>query len=414
MEGSGPTVIHFWAMGREGEAVETLIPDFERRHPDLRVRVQQLPWSAAHEKLLTAYAGDAMPDVFQLGNTWIPELVALRALAPLDRWLVRRDEVAAFFPGLLDINVFDGKVYGLPWYVDARLLFYRHDLLAQAGFVAPPRTWAEWLTAMERIQAGAGRDQQAMFLAMNEWEPPVILALGLGAPLLRRQDRYGDFRDPRFRRALEFYTGIFDRGLAPAEGGTRITNLYQDLARARFAMLITGPWTIGELRRRLPAAALTLWRTAPMPAPEEGLPGVSIAGGASLVVSRGSRHAEAAYRLVEYLCEPAQQLRFYRATGNLPARRQAWVAGALQDDVLVKGFWEQMQHLRTTPAIPEWERIAYRIAQAAEAVVRREQTIAEAAASLDAETDAILEKRRWLMGRRATPGRVPKETRHGP
>jgi multiple sugar transport system substrate-binding protein len=50
------------------------MPEFERRYPEIQVKVQQIPWSAAHEKLLTAYAGDAMPDVFQLGNTWIPEI----------------------------------------------------------------------------------------------------------------------------------------------------------------------------------------------------------------------------------------------------------------------------------------------------------------------------------------------------
>ncbi|MCC7219515.1 MAG: extracellular solute-binding protein, partial [Candidatus Contendobacter sp.] len=78
------TIIQFWAMGQEGERVQALAPEFERRHPGLRVRVQPLPWSAAHEKLLTAYAGEVMPDLFQLGNTWIPEFVALRAIEPLD------------------------------------------------------------------------------------------------------------------------------------------------------------------------------------------------------------------------------------------------------------------------------------------------------------------------------------------
>src|SRR4051794_25785027 len=69
----GRVTLDFWAMGREGEVVQELTREFERQHPDIRVRVQQVPWSAAHEKLLTAYAGDAMPDVFQLGSTWVPE-----------------------------------------------------------------------------------------------------------------------------------------------------------------------------------------------------------------------------------------------------------------------------------------------------------------------------------------------------
>ena len=70
-------------MGREGEVVRQLLPDFEREHPGIRVEVQQLPWTAAHQKLLTAFAGDALPDVAQLGNTWLPEFVALHAIDPV-------------------------------------------------------------------------------------------------------------------------------------------------------------------------------------------------------------------------------------------------------------------------------------------------------------------------------------------
>ena len=100
------TVVEFWAMGQEGEQVKALLPEFERRHPGIRVRAQQIPWSAAHEKLLTAYAGDSMPDAFQLGNTWIPEFVALRAIEPLDERLRRwpADALADYFPGILATN----------------------------------------------------------------------------------------------------------------------------------------------------------------------------------------------------------------------------------------------------------------------------------------------------------------------
>src|SRR5262249_34290155 len=81
---TGETVLRFSAIGREGEVVSELVPEFERAHPGLRVQVQQLPWTAAHEKLLTAVVGGTAPDLCQLGNTWMPEFVAVRALAPLD------------------------------------------------------------------------------------------------------------------------------------------------------------------------------------------------------------------------------------------------------------------------------------------------------------------------------------------
>ena len=75
------TVITFWTIGREGEVVRELLDDFERAHPGVRVESQQMPLTAAHEKLLTAFAGDSLPDIGQLGNTWIPELATLGALA---------------------------------------------------------------------------------------------------------------------------------------------------------------------------------------------------------------------------------------------------------------------------------------------------------------------------------------------
>src|SRR5690606_23046930 len=71
-QGDERTVVRFWAMGFEGQVVAQLIPEFERRHPGIRVELQQLPWTAAHEKLLTAFAGDSLPDVCALGNTWVP------------------------------------------------------------------------------------------------------------------------------------------------------------------------------------------------------------------------------------------------------------------------------------------------------------------------------------------------------
>jgi len=76
-------VLKFWAFGAEADQVSALLPAFEREHPGLHVEVQRLALTAAHEKFLTAVAGDATPDLCQLGNSWIPELVALHALEPL-------------------------------------------------------------------------------------------------------------------------------------------------------------------------------------------------------------------------------------------------------------------------------------------------------------------------------------------
>ena len=88
-------------------------------------------------------------------------------------------------------------------------------------------------------------------------------------------------------------------------------------------MYITGPWNIGEFRRRLPAAMQQAWTTAPLPGPTGPASGVSVAGGCSLVVFRGSLHRALAWELMRFLSRPDVQVRFYTLTGDLPARREA-------------------------------------------------------------------------------------------
>jgi multiple sugar transport system substrate-binding protein len=399
----GVVTIEFWAMGREGEVVQALVPDFERAHPGIRVEVQQLPWTSAHEKLLTAFAGRSTPDLCQLGNTWVPEMVALGALEPLGPRVARSDVVEQpdYFEGVWDTNVLGGEPYGVPWYVDTRLLFYRSDLLRAAGYEAVPQTWARWLEAMRAVKANAGPDQYAVLLPLNEFEPPLILGLQAG-DLLREGDRYGAFREPGFRRAFEFYINLFREGLAPPVTGAQISNVWQEFANGYFTFYITGPWNIGEFRRRLPPEMEGRWMTAPLPGPDG--PGVSVAGGSSLAVFERSEHKAEAWALVEYLSRPDVQVRFHELTGNLPARESAWADPVLAGNPYAAAFREQLRRVRPTPKIPEQERIAQTIREYAEFAASGAMTVDEALSALDRDVDRLLEKRRWLLQRASTEG----------
>jgi multiple sugar transport system substrate-binding protein len=390
-------------MGREGEVVTELVAEFERAHPGVHVEVQQLPWSAAHEKLLTAFAGDSTPDLCQLGNTWVPELAALNALEPLDARVAASSVVVPddYFGGIWDTNRVDGTLYGVPWYVDTRLLFYRRDLLAQAGYQAAPRSWPEWRAMLDAIEREHAPGRYGVLLPVNEFEPLVALALQQDDPLLRDGGRFGNFRSAGFARALTFYADMFRDGYAPPAAASDISNIWNEFGRGQFVFFISGPWNIGELERRLPQALQKSWMTAPLPGPDG--PGASIAGGSSLVLFRHARIKPAAWQLVEYLSQPQVQRRFHALTGDLPPRRSAWRDGALADDVHARAFLEQLERVKPTPRVPEWERIANEMRLVAEQVVDGRLTIERAQRELDARADRILEKRRSLLARGSAP-----------
>lgn len=396
-------VLSFWAIGREGEMAAQLVQEFSARNPDVHLEIQKLPWSAAHEKLLTAYAGGTLPDVCQLGSTWVAEFAALDVLEPLDALVANSQAVAGadFFPGLLEANRIDGRLLGLPWYVDTRLMFYRTDLLQQAGFDAPPVTWNEWTQVLTAIKQRAGRDRYAILLPLNEFEQLLILALQQPDELLREGGRWGNFRSPGFRRALEFYRQMFTCEWAPRMTNTQIANVWDEFARGYYAFYVSGPWQIAEFKKRMPAQLQHSWMTAPMPGPDG--PGASLAGGASLVVFRDSQLKSQAWRLVEFLSAVPTQTRFYGLTGDLPTGRAAWAAPALAQSPYARAFHQQLERVRAPPKVPEWERIATELRLTAERVVQGASDIDTEVRQLDAKVDAILEKRRWMLARRS-PG----------
>ncbi|TFW13951.1 extracellular solute-binding protein [Duganella callida] len=390
-------VLKFWAMGREGEVVTALIPEFERTHPGVHVEVQQLPWTAAHEKLLTAYAGEVMPDVFQLGNTWIPEFEILKALTPLDAYaaasqVVRQDD---YFPGIWDTNIVNGKLWGVPWYVDTRVMFYRQDLLKRAGYTRPPQSWDDWMKAMQAIKRIVGPDNYAILLPSDEFEPLLALALQQNEPLLRDGDRYGNFRSAGFQRSLQLYADMYAQKLAPLN---RITNVYHEFGMGYVSFYISGPWNMGEFKRRLPAGQQDSWMTAPLPGPSG--PAASVAGGSSLVLASSSKHKKEAWQLIEYLSRTETMARFHELTGDLPPRRSNWALPRLANDVYARAFAQQFERVRPTPKVAEWEQIATEMRLVAERVTHNELTVAQAAELLDAKADHILEKRRWMLARK--------------
>lgn len=396
----GKVRLEMWGLGREGEVVRELIPGFERENPGITVQVQQIPWSAAHEKLLTAFVGDAVPDVAQIGNTWIPELAELRALEALDGHVAATAgyEPEDFFHGFWQAGVVDGQLWAVPWYVDTRVIFYRKDLLAAAGATEFPRTWSAWLELSGKLSEGGRR---AILFPTDEWFQPVILALGQDAELVAG-GRHGAFRRPEVRLAWDYYLEYFRRGLAPAASLNQIANMYQQFAAGEFAMTVTGPWNVGEFGRRLPPELEDAWDTAPMPAPDgKPWPGASLAGGASLALFRGSKHPDEAWKLIAYLTRRDNLIKLNELCGDLPPRASAWKEAKLGERPHFAAFEAQLQAAKATPLLPEWERIATLIGERLEASIRGRSTLDQTLEKLDTEVDRILEKRRHLLDLRA-------------
>jgi multiple sugar transport system substrate-binding protein len=144
-----------------------------------------------------------------------------------------------------------------------------------------------------------------------------------------------------------------------------------------------------------------VWGTAPLPSPTDDWPGVSLAGGASLVMFKSSTNKPAVWEVMEYLSRPEVQLEFYRLSGDLPARVSAWEDPVLADDPQAAAFFTQLGAVQPMPRVAEWEQIASRVFERAEDAIQGNVPADRVLASLDRDVDRILSKRRWVLSRGA-------------
>lgn len=388
--------ITFWAMGSEGKSVKPIIADFEKQNPEIKVKIQTIPWGAAHEKLLTAYAGNSTPDVCQLGNTWIPEFYAMKALVALDSLIDKSKEISGqnYFNGIWNTNILNKKPWGIPWYVDTRVLFYRTDIFRDAGLKHAPQTWDEWLAAARLLKKNFGnRIKYPLYFSLiaNDGYVPVMLIMANSGRFLKEKNSRAAFDDPRTMEALRFYLGFFDENLA-SKSMTEFSNIYQGFEQTDFVMMVHGPWVANELLKR--SKGVPNWSCALMPAKVNR---ASLAGGSSLVIFSNSKKKKAAWKLIEYLSSIKAQVNFYKRTHDLPAVKKAWLALDIDHDSILQTFYDQMENAAAPPAIAEWEQIYVKLQESLEKVIQKKINLNQAIMQLNRDVDLILNKRRWML-----------------
>ncbi|NEE19382.1 extracellular solute-binding protein, partial [Streptomyces sp. SID7499] len=127
-----------WAMGAEGEKLADVAEVYEKANPNITVKVTPIGWDVAHQKLVSAAAAGTLPDVAQMGGSYMGEFSELGVLEPVDTKVFDKKD---FFPAGWEQGEVDGTAYGVPWYVDTRVLYYRTDLAEKAGVTEAPTDW---------------------------------------------------------------------------------------------------------------------------------------------------------------------------------------------------------------------------------------------------------------------------------
>jgi ABC-type sugar transport system permease subunit/ABC-type glycerol-3-phosphate transport system substrate-binding protein len=386
------TTITVWAMGSEGLLIRNMADRFEALHPEVKIVSQSIPWSAAHEKLVTGVIGGMAPDVCQMGTTWMAEFHAMGALEPLDTFLqdsklIKTDD---FFSSSLISSYFDEKYFGLPWYVDTRVFFYRSDLLTKLGYTKFPETWKELKAYSQAIMAHKRLEKQpgyAILLPTNDWQIFLMFFWQAGGALFPNNDLTKLFNPEPAIEALSFLRSFFAENLASLTAGADM-DLITSFESGFFPMFIAGPWMVSTLETNKPEMA-GKWTTAQMPGRANRS---SFIGGSNLVMFKSSQNKYWAWKFIEFLSTAENQAVWYDFSKNLPAVIDAWQSPSLADNPHLAAFRNQLDEAVPPTAIPEWEQVANAVSESMEPVMHGVKAPTEGANKMAEKVAVILTK----------------------
>ncbi|MFC6161844.1 sugar ABC transporter substrate-binding protein [Kribbella sp. NPDC058693] len=381
-EGPATGNLTVWAMGTEGENLPKLVEQFKQANPGVNVTVTPIPWDAAHSKFTTAITANTVPDAAMVGTTWMGEFADLGALDPTPQGF----DNSGFYPGALDTTKVGGTQYGVPWYVETRLVFYRKDLAAKAGFSTPPTDW-DGLKAMAKAmkdKAGAKYGINLQPGGTGSWQTVMPFAWSAGANITGDDGKSFTFDTPEMQEGLKYYQSFFTDKLAG-------TDLPPNQTEAQFVngqvpMFISGPWMAGsvakaggdKIKPNIGVFQLPKNKTA-----------TSFVGGSDFVVFKSSKNKDSAWKLVKWLSDAKTQASWFKMSADLPAVKSAWQDPSIASDPLLPVFGKQLDDAKAPPAIVNWEQIAAQFDTEVEKMAKAGQSPADTAKAIQTKATQI-------------------------
>lgn len=357
-EPAGPLSV--WVMGDVGSTFEDVTADFTAE-TGIEVQVEAIPWENVNDKLTTAIASGDGPDVIQVGLSLLSTFADADALLDLSGYVEDYPGIAASnFPDAVAAeNLGDGRMLTTPWVSDTRVLFYRSDILGEAGFDAPPTTWEEMQSTGAAL-AERGEGQFGYYIPLWDNTLPVQYTWQAGGEVIG-DDGAVDFDSPEFTAAVDHWLGFFASGASPTSSDWDQT---QGFVSGATPMVISGPYLAAAIREAGPELD-GKWSVALSPSNENG---TSLFAGSNLGVWHNSENADAAVQLLEHMAKAETQVAWYDAVGELPTNLAALEELGGRGDELLAVYAEQLTEARTVPMVPGWDLIANEMVTALTAI----------------------------------------------
>jgi multiple sugar transport system substrate-binding protein len=399
-EQSGATTITLAFTPDEAGGLKKLIDDFNRQNRgEIQVKWREMPaLSADYLEQLQAELQSGQSSVDLIGGDviWPAQFAANGWILDLsDRFTggMQKD----YLEGPLGSVQYEGKVWGVPWYTDAGMFYYRKDLLEESGYSEPPKTWDEMKEMAGKVRQDAGTRYGFVFQGSQD-EGGVVDALehvwNAGGDVLDGERVIID--SPEAAQGLTLRRSMIVDGVAPKATGDYTTQESQaaftngDVVFMRNWPFVYGLLSDPETSRVKPDQV----DIAPLPVADETDQSFSGLGGWNFMVNATSEgKLEEIWTFIEYMSAPEQQRTFALESARLPTLKSLYEDEEVLEKLPVAELGrEALENARPRPVSPYYSDMSLAMAEQFNAALKGEVPVERALENLQSELQSIVDQ----------------------
>ncbi|WP_330304925.1 MULTISPECIES: extracellular solute-binding protein [unclassified Streptomyces] len=339
------------------KVVDAAVATFKKAHKDTKVTIEYIPVETRAQRIKAAFNDPkSAPDVIEYGNTDTAGYVKDGGLADITKEFTDWSESKDTDPTARQSVTVDGKIYGAPYFVGVRALYYRTDVLKELGLEVP-KTQAELAEAARKIHA-ARPDLYGLAVggAYTYGAMPFIWSQG-GELAEGKGGSYASTIDSAdAQKGIKAYTSLFGDTNCPAAkcAGMGGNDTVTAFASGKAGMAIGGDFSHAAIEA---GKVKGKYAVVPLPGLTSGSVAPAFAGGNNIGVLKSTSHRTLAIDLMEQLASKKTQGELFDAMGFLPTYTDVREEVAAKEPFVAPFVKTLAAGAKFVPASPAWAQI---------------------------------------------------------
>lgn len=348
----------------EHQVFKKIVEMFEHRNPNIKIKVQRLPWSGHQSKLLVAMISHTAPDIARIDIGWMPRLVKSGSLYDLTDFgglelakkLVPAAVGSCIYPEAFFVegsSLTKLHIFGIPDQTTGVALFYNKEIFKKFGIKTVPTTWQEFIEVGKQLTRDTNNDGKPDIFGFGMWGGlwwsfPFFNTFGV--EFVDETCRYCVLEDSKenFINALSLMKKLYDEKIEAGAWITGAINPDIGFMNGMYAMIFTGPWNVKRFKDAKINFGITLIPRGPK--------GTSTnVGGTNMVVLRHTKYPYECYKFLEFLVSKEVQKFWCEQLGQIPVNLEVLPEIDFSKHPEIKIFAEQMKYAKPRPKVLDYD-----------------------------------------------------------